>query len=78
MGSPNQGKLFPFLTQGKKRHHTYTKKNAFIYIKKENHIFHRRKMLSGTSTDSQMLSTALGQEKNLKSVSVPESLFSCL
>jgi hypothetical protein len=48
-----------------------TKKNAIFkkLLKKENHIYHSRKMLSGTSTDSRKLScsraTALEQEKTL-------------
>ena len=59
---------FPFLGL-KKAQTSNTKKNTIFkkLFKKENHIYHSRKMLSGTSTDSLNLScsraTTLEQEK---------------
>jgi len=83
LGSPQPELIISFSFPGlKKAQLSNTKKNAIFkkLLKKENHIYHSRKMLSGTSTDSRKLScsraTALEQEKNLESVSVPESLFS--
>jgi len=70
LGSPQPELIISFSFPGlKKAQLSNTKKNAIFkkLLKKENHIYHSRKMLSGTSTDSRKLScsraTALEQEK---------------